>query len=422
MTSGSPSCPVGHIPAHLPKRLTISFPIWGLEDTGPTGMYHDLDKMVREHVERGFNCIRLESGAGLTHDLEGNRLPATQILAPFGKYSDCRQTFCIGGEGRCDFLERLIALAAACKKYNVYLILSSWYYLHTYWYMDDATNTRLHAIPVQERFMAFAKFLHYILQELERRGLDDRIALAEVFNEVGDLPHLWALEGADRAAVDATFRQKHEEALAFLRQNHPQLLFAADDTVQSGRSALYPRNMQAFNGHNYFMWSVYSDLLEGENPDPQYYLGQTTCADVTAAYTHVNYSPDWNHRVRNAYDLDPAMIPAMEQALENKLAEKWDFYMGILDDAVGCYRGIMKAFPGIPVICGEGVSYCGSKALHWEEKSPLYWGMVTAAMQKYKQAGLWGTVVKTCCGPEDPCWHLCKDKLLQANLAFLQDE
>jgi len=49
------------IPAHLPKRLTISFPIWGLMHTYEDSVYADLDQFVREHVERSFNCIRLES-------------------------------------------------------------------------------------------------------------------------------------------------------------------------------------------------------------------------------------------------------------------------------------------------------------------------------------------------------------------------
>ncbi len=414
--------PVGTIPAHLPKRLTISFPIWGLEDTAPDGMYHDLDKMVAEHVERGFNCIRLESGAGLTHDLEGNRLPPTQILAPFGKYDDNRQLFCIGGEGKCDFLTRLIDLCKACQKYDVYLILSSWYYLHTYWYMDEDTNARLFAIPVGDRFMAFAKFLHYILCELEALGLDDRIATAEIFNEMGDLPYLWSLAGENRAEIDATFRQKHEEALAFLLEKHPQIVFSCDDSIGANRIGVYPRNMQVYNGHNYFLWSIYSGMLEGANPDRKYYRGEVTHDDVANAYTHANYSPDWIDRTRNCHDVNPVMVSEMEWDLEKKLLERWDDYMTALDRSVEGYRQIMASFPGIPVMCGEGVSYCSSKIVLWEEKSPLFWKMVETAMRKYKEAGLWGTVVKTCCGPEDPCWHLCKDKLKEMNEMFLRDE
>lgn len=254
----------GKIPAHLPKRLTISFPIWGLEDTSSEGAYHDLDQMVKEHVERGFNCIRLECGAGLVHDLDGNRLPPPRILDPFpGFSSNNRQTFCIGGEGTCDLLQRLIDLCGICQKYDVYLILSSWFYLHTYWYCEESINERNFSIPLQDRFMAFAKYLHYILCELEARDLDDRIAMAEIFNEVNDLPRLWGPEsGRQPSTLWTWFREKHEEALAFLQEEHPNILFSCDDSPRGDTMCLNPRNMQGFNGHNYFMLDVYGGALE----------------------------------------------------------------------------------------------------------------------------------------------------------------
>ncbi len=411
------------IPAHLPKRLTISFPIWGLEDTAPAGAYHDLDKMVREHVERGFNCIRLESGAGLTHDLNGNRLPPTHLFAPFGPYSDNRQMFVIGGEGKCDFMKRLIGLCTACKKYDVYLILSSWYFLHTYWFLDAETNARLFAIPAEERFMAFAKFLHYILLELKERGLADCIAAAEIFNEMGDLPYLWERAGEDKAKVLHFFREKHEEALDFLRSEHPDILFACDDLPRPDRAHLFPRNMQAFNGHNYFLWSVYNGALEGGQRG-DFFRGEVTAQDVMdiCADRRKNYSADWNVRLQYCHDVDPLKIPAMEEYLENRLEEKWDEYVEALEKSCEGYQRIMDQFPGIPVLCGEGVTYCSSKRVLWEEKSDRFWAMVEKAMRRYKEIGLWGTVVKTCCGPEDPCWHLCKDRLRALNEAFLREE
>jgi len=113
-----------NIPLHLPKRLTISFVIWGLFDTG-SGPYSDIDRMVSEHVERGFNCIRLEDGAGLTHDIDGNRRGPVFLHTPFGPYQISRQSsFTFGNEGSVDLMERLIALCRACQKYGVYLILS----------------------------------------------------------------------------------------------------------------------------------------------------------------------------------------------------------------------------------------------------------------------------------------------------------
>ncbi len=414
-----------NIPAHLPRRLTISFPIWGLEDTAPSGAYHDLDRFVREHVERGFNCIRLESGAGLTHDLDGNRLPPAQLNAPFGKYSDNRQLFVIGGEGKCDLMQRLIDLCEACKKYDVYLILSSWYYLHTYWYCDKETNARLLGLPVEDRFMAFAKFLHYILAELEQRGLSDRIAAAEIFNEMGDFPTLWSRAGHDEQHILSIFRLKHEEAMAYLQEEHPNILFSCDDLPQPERMPLFPRNMQAFNGHNYFLWDVYGNTLEaGENAEREpFFRNEITDEDIVNAYKdlHPNYSPDWIARTRCCHDLDESKLPALYDYLENRLNEKRDVYMAGFEKSIEGYQTIMRAFPGIPVVCGEGVTYCSSKKALWEETSDRYWEMVAYAMRRYKEIGLWGTVVKTCCGPEDPCWTLCKDKLLALNTAFLSD-
>ena len=72
------------IPPHLPKRLTISFPTFGLYDTPSGGVYHDLDRMVRENKERGFNCIRMDDGAGLIHDLDGNLRGSVPIGYIFG--------------------------------------------------------------------------------------------------------------------------------------------------------------------------------------------------------------------------------------------------------------------------------------------------------------------------------------------------
>ena len=73
----------------------------------------------------------------------------------------------------------------------------------------------------------------------------------------------------------------------------------------------------------------------------------------------------------------------------------------------------------MPLVCGEGVSYICSKKILWEENSEEYWRFVKEGLDLYKKAGVWGTVIRTCCGPEDPCWELCADKLLELNRFFL---
>ncbi len=410
--------------AALPKRLTISFPIWGLMDTAPTGAYHDLDKMVREHVERGFNCIRLESGAALTHDIHGRRRGAVGIHAPFGRFTEARQLFVIGGEGMCDYMQRLIDLCKACRRHDVYLILSSWYFLHTCWYSDTEINDEIYAIPTEKRFMAFAKYLHYILRDLKREGLADRIAAAEIFNEMGDLRGKWEQEGRKtHQEIDKTFRAEHEAAIAFLRERHPDILISCDDYARKDRIGILPRNMQVLNGHNYFMWSVYAGALEGGAPRGDFFQGRIKPEDVVASYAarRPHYAADWIDRIRYCHDVDPAKIPAMEAYLEKRLTDNWDDFVKKLDTSCQGYQDVMKAFPGVRVVCGEGVTYCSSKLVNWEEKSDKYWEMVELMMRRYREIGLWGTVVKTCCGPEDPSWHMCKDKLKRLNDTFLKD-
>ena len=414
------------IRAHLPKRLTISFALWMLMDVNEDGAYHDLDKVVREHVERGFNCIRIESGAGITHDADGNRLPPFRIHAPFAEYSTARQIFCFGGEGECDLLQRLIELCRVCQKYGVYLILSSWYFLHTYWYCSNEQNDRIFSIPAKDMFMAFARFLHYILKELEERGLADRIAFAEIFNEVPAVPTLIGeLTGEDISGID--FDKKHKEALAWLQREHPGILFAvdSDDPSAAGIDRL-PSNMQVFNGHNYFLWGVYGDTLEsGEPKKSEFFKGEITGEDVARSRAgrcslSETCSP-WYTRVAVCNDFDTGTAAALEEHLEKRLGTKRNEFLERLEFFCKGYERVLENHPGLPLICGEGVTYCSSQKVLWEEHSDAYWDMIRCAMNRYKEIGLWGTVIKTCCGPEDPCWYLCREKLRELNEAFLCD-
>jgi hypothetical protein len=151
----------------LPKRLTISFPLWLIYGTsGEFSPYYDIDKAMREHAERGINCIRIDSGAGLIHNLDGSLRKPFDIGDMFGEYEKIpRQEHIIGDGGPCDLLGRLIQTFECAKKYGIYVILSQWYYLHTYWYhkAGDPVAEELFAIPPEKRFDAFGKFWHYIL-------------------------------------------------------------------------------------------------------------------------------------------------------------------------------------------------------------------------------------------------------------------
>ena len=274
--------------------------------------------------------------------------------------------------------------------------------------------------------MKFARYLHYILVELENRGLSDRIAMAEIFNEVGAIPILIGeFKNEDTSKID--FTKKHAEAILWLHSQHPNLLFAVDnDSVSEEAVEELPDTLQAFNGHNYFLWGVYGGTLEiGEPKRDDFFLDSCTPEDVADARGDLlqltpSCSP-WYRRIAYCNNLDNSKIQALNHYLTKRISENRDRYLENLDAFCDGYQKVMKRFPGIPVVCGEGVTYCSSQKLLWEEQSEEYWDLVKTAMMKYKKIGLWGTVIKTCCGPEDPCWELCKDRLKELNELFLSE-
>ena len=408
--------------SHLPERLTISFPIWCLYDIDGKGAYADTDRIVREHVERGFNCIRFDDGAGLMHDLDGNPRGKIKLGDAFGDYDKIlRQFDAIGGTGYCDPLERMIKLAESAKKHGVYLILSSWYYLHTYWFLHDkALNDELFSIPDNEKFMAFAKFLHYIILELKKRDLQDCIAFAEIFNEADGLYFTTAYTPERYSDEEhKIFRENHEKAIMWLEEMHPDILFAYDSFTVETDLRVIPESVQVFNFHSYYLWSIYSKTAE-ESPDC--FTPAVTAEEARAAHTSRRDEIEengWYQRIARYSGLIPDMIPTLEDRLESRLQREFDRYLNKAFIAVDTVKKIRERFPDVPIVSGEGVTYIGSKELLWEEHSELYWKLLEEVSKKYREIGIWGTVVRTCSGPEDPSWNSVPEKLLKINRAFL---
>lgn len=409
-------------PPHLPEKLTISFPIWGLYDSDGSGVYADLDKFMREHVERGFNCIRLDDGAGLMHDKDGNRLPPVEWGWAFGDADEkIRQNACV--KGRVDVYARLIALFEAAKKYNVYVILTSFFYLHTYWYLKDkALNDSLLAIPPHERYERFGQYLHYIICELENKGLDDMIAFAEIFNEADGLSfcggYVNKLGFSDEERL--RFRAEHEKALELLKKQHPQILFAHDVSRCVIDENLSPKNPQVYNFHSYFMWSAYGEF---EKSTDWLIKDCGTEADVLDVVNYPDLFPnDWKRRIWFYKHLDPKKLNEADAFLNGRflkdLEKHTDKLYANADSAESVINGY---YDGCLAVCGEGVSYCGAYDLHWEENTSEYWELLKQMAVRYSKMGLWGSIVRTCCGPEDPVWHSHPERLLEINEAFLKD-
>lgn len=408
----------------LPERLTISFPLWLIYGTkGKYSPYYDIDRVMREHAERGFNCIRIDSGAGLVHDIEGNPRPPFDIGDMFGEYEKIpRQEHIVGDGGPCDLLSRLTETFECAKKYGIYIILSQWYYLHTYWYhkVGDSVGDELFSIPPEKRFEAFGKFWHYILLELEKRELDGQIAFVEIFNEVNEHPYFCGERdwGANKRVTDEEaeiFGKQHTAVIEYLKKEHPQIIFAYDTAGPCQVKETLPENTDVYNFHAYYLWGVYERALAEH---PEWFRTEVSPEDVMKS--RENRRPvdcGWYDRVAKYNDIDYKYLPQIEKTLEEILVKNIDEYKRIFD----CMLSDAMRFCGDRrLVCGEGVSYIASKDILWEERSENYWSLVKYGLQKYKESGVWGTVIRTCCGPEDPCWDLCADKLLELNRFFLE--
>jgi hypothetical protein len=417
-------------------RLAISFWIWALWDTGTTGFFNDLELRMTELVERGFNCIRIESGAGITHDADGR--PRGEIeffpaLPGHGHFT--RQMEHMTG-GRVDLLKRLIELCTVARRHNVKVILSSWYYLHTFWFTDARVTAELLGLALEERFMYFARGLDRILDELEQRGLADTIASVEIFNEVDGLEFVGGY-GADKNSVEELhrFRALHEEALNFLKERHPDIPFALDTYTPWTNTDFVPRNAQVWTFHSYYLWDVYKifegNLLE-EGADlnqPELYtpIRRFLRKDLVPFQTLVDcrgerppIKHDWYRRIWLYRNLDPNAMPELERLLQENLENNIEHYKQKATDAAEQAVKLRdELFPGVPLILGEGASYCADSRLRWEERSDAYWEVVEHAARQWREHGFLGAVVRTNAGPEDPVWHEYPERLRRINAVFL---
>lgn len=420
----------------MTDQLAISFWIWALYNTSPNGFFDDLEGRMIELKERGFNCIRFDAGTGLCHDAQGRprgELAFEELLpGGYGRLTRQMERFL---PGRCDPLKRLIALCTLAQQYQVKVILTSWYYLHTFWFTDDALTAELFAISPAERFAHFARALNRILDELEQRGLRDVIAFAEVFNEADGLE--FVSDYGERQLSDAevaTCRAWHEDALGFLRDRHPDIRFALDTCTAYVNPALIPRNPQVWNFHAYYLWSAY-DVLEGgvtwdpAAPEPvvQESIRRFLRRDPvpyqvlrTSRGARRPIREDWYRRIWLYHNLDPTAMPELERILREQVEANRSAYRQRAEDHIAKAITMRDEHcPGVPLVLGEGVSYCADARLRWEERCDAYWDVVEHAARTCRIRGLWGTVPRTNCGPEDPTWHEYPERLKRVNEVFL---
>ena len=117
----------------------------------------------------------------------------------------------------------MLDLFEAARRHDCHVILSSWEYQQSSAFADGREwYDTLTAVPATERHQVMATAMADLVQFLKDHGLSDRIAYAELHNEVD----LSRLKDVDEPGGDAYWPQRPyvSDAVAAIAKRHPDVL------------------------------------------------------------------------------------------------------------------------------------------------------------------------------------------------------
>lgn len=410
------------------EKLTICYNAWMIFNEND-----DYDDQIFQIADRGFNCVRIEAGAGLLWDKAGNVRDDVLISAPFGEYTKYTTYKVIVNKKRLNLMERLLRICRAAQKHKVKVVLSSWFFLHTNWYCEEADKRWIYDMSTEEKMSFFADQLSRILDVLKQENLIDVVAFAEIFNEFEGLP--FAQNSNKDKELSDMLRCLHEKEIAKLKKHHPDVLFAYDSVSAYVREEMIPRNIDVLNFHCYYLWPVYEafekDLIqfsleEMEIPDStRYFLKEqiVTVKEVVEAMDNFRSGLDWPRRISLYLSIDSQKEAALTAMLDKELEDNFDQYTARfrkgIDKVIATHA---TAVPNSKLVMGEGATYCASPTLLFERDSEHFWKVLKEQMVYARDKGLWGTVITTTHAPErSAAWDGCREQYRQLNGLFLQD-
>jgi len=254
------------IPSHLPHRLAICYfgHDW-LSASLPGDHFADLERVVAETKDRGYNCIRAEMGLDWMFDIEGRRRGPVELTDWVPGASS--NLHCMDGKGgaRYDVFDRVIRLFELAKQHDLYVITTTWTYSEsTPWLAEQSIRDEIFAVPVERRLLHMAEQYHRLLTALKGRDLHRHIAFVEVHNEIIH----------DNFPLGEANKQAAREAIAFLRERHPDLLVTVDYSQLIPE--MVPDNAQVVDHHVYVQGLMQAILRKagigwGQGvPDPEH--------------------------------------------------------------------------------------------------------------------------------------------------------
>lgn len=421
--------------AGQPDHLSICFWMWALFNSISDEDYPAYaDRVLREIRDRGFNCVRMDDGAGLICDINGKPRGPINWHLQAGPYQVGRQS---PGVGSGLIPNRLLIFCKAAQKYGIKLILSSWYYLHTNWQLDETINAELfEEIPTMaDKIRYFTEEHNRILQLLRENNLLEVVAFVELCNEFEILKFVFTNTFGVTPEEAAEWRPLLEIAYECMKKANPELLFAYDTPNPGPCRELIPRNVDILNFHYYYMqgplYRMLDIMLKPVQHDVDYppeisrflkkdRLHYEDVVRERSRFTKIRSGYDWIQRIMLFNSLDPDKIPELEKILSDQFDENQGNFIANLKRSLAGVTEIRdEVLPGAPLVMGEGVSCCTSDKILFEERSEKFWNFLEWQALFLRESGLWGTVVRTGSSPVDISWNMCAESFRKANELFL---
>jgi hypothetical protein len=376
--SPSPSQPAYTLPKHLPRKLSIGMFIcdWITMAT-PGEPYHDLERVMVGLRERGFNAVRAEAGLNWCFTADGKPRGEMAFCPWIAGYSDNLASANAKGGGRLDVLKRVVYLMELAKKHGVYVILTSWEYQDSSWFVaDPKLRAEVMAIPQEKRFMRLARHHDRLLTILKDKNLHENIAFIEVHNEPDYSMFPQAAEG----------KKLHEEAIAMLRERHRDILVSGDYGSHNG--AIVPDNVQVYPAN-----PKKNELLRRLLKDPfvPYDQFMQAAQNIREFWRPI----DWLYCNLDNRAFDEWIV---EQYGREKAALEATAIKFFADDAKEAARR------GIPAVCDEGGYWYPPLGSKFEVTQPGM-SMFELQVDLAIKHGYWGMMPTTYCGPEHPIWQ-----------------
>jgi hypothetical protein len=406
------------IPGHLPPKLAISCWQWSWMTAAlPDEPYGDLEKVMVGLAERGFNAIRIDAGLNWCFKADGSPRGEVEFCQLFTGYGSRHRVIYGRGGGRFDVLDRLIALMRLAKQYDIYVVLSSWEYMHsTAQLADETLRAEVYGIPEDQRLMRLTRHHDRLLNILKDRSLHKNVAFVEPHNEanISDFPKQKA------------GKPGHEQAIAFLRDRHPDILIAGD--MAGHHPQFVPENTQVYDNHMYAGREVYNQLFSQtfNHPDfdpdhprntplldyllEEHIVPHAEMMQVFQDFVQSRGTRLWMYHNLDISRFDRWMLERLKE-LNTKIREHANRLFA--ETAQEARRR------NLPMVLDEGGFFIAPLNSRWEESEQ---GLAFLE-HMYRLAidhQYWGFLATSYNGPEAPIWWANPNWLRENNTRFLE--